>query len=109
MVVTIVLSVLATFPNRIPSKILISNHTVARKGRESGTIEPCVAFDVCAGIQTGECASEESPIVFEDRRYGVTKINLRECLTAVRDILRLGWQNLRGEPVEHPPSTGEER
>lgn len=55
------------------------------------------------------CKFTESPIVFEDRRYGVTKINLRECVTAVRDILRLGWQNLRGEPVEHPPSTGEER
>lgn len=50
------------------------------------------------------CTFTESPIVFEDRRYGVTKINLQECLTAVRDILRLGWQNLCRHPVEDLPS-----
>ena len=36
----------------------------------------------------------ELPFVFEDRRYGVTKINLRECVIAVLVILQLGIQNL---------------
>jgi dolichol-phosphate mannosyltransferase len=33
---------------------------------------------------------QEVPFLFEDRRYGSTKINLRECLRAVWVIFRLG-------------------
>ena len=36
----------------------------------------------------------ELPFVFEDRRYGVTKINLHECVVAVLVILQLGIQRL---------------
>lgn len=40
------------------------------------------------------CRMAEIPILFEDRRYGVSKINLKECLTAVWVIFRLGIQRL---------------
>lgn len=40
------------------------------------------------------CTFIESPIIFEDRRYGQTKINLYECAAAVKDIMRLGWQRI---------------
>ncbi len=40
------------------------------------------------------CDMCEIPFIFEDRRYGVTKINFRECLTAVWMIFRLGIQRL---------------
>lgn len=40
------------------------------------------------------CRMAEVPIVFEDRRYGVTKINLQECIAAVVIIFRLGVQRL---------------
>lgn len=41
----------------------------------------------------------EVPFMFEDRRYGVTKINLRECYSAVWVIFRLGIQNMLGASV----------
>lgn len=41
-----------------------------------------------------DCRITEIPIVFEDRRHGVTKINLRESIAAVWVILRLGVQRL---------------
>ncbi|MBL8809619.1 MAG: polyprenol monophosphomannose synthase [Planctomycetaceae bacterium] len=41
----------------------------------------------------------EVPFMFEDRRHGVTKINLRECYSAVWVIFRLGLQNLFGASV----------
>jgi len=41
----------------------------------------------------------EVPFMFEDRRHGVTKINLRECYSAVWVIFRLGLQNLLGASV----------
>ena len=41
------------------------------------------------------CRFREVPIIFEDRRFGVTKISWRESISAVVDILRLGWENLR--------------
>lgn len=41
-----------------------------------------------------DCRMTEIPIMFEDRRYGVTKINLQECIIAVCVILRLGLQRL---------------
>jgi dolichol-phosphate mannosyltransferase len=40
------------------------------------------------------CQMTEVPIMFDDRRYGVTKINLRESIAAVWVILRLGIQRL---------------
>jgi len=38
----------------------------------------------------------ETPIVFEDRRYGSSKINRQEALSALWIILRLGWSNIMG-------------
>ena len=40
------------------------------------------------------CRMAEVPIIFKDRRYGVTKINMKECLTAVWVIFRLGFHRL---------------
>jgi dolichol-phosphate mannosyltransferase len=37
---------------------------------------------------------QEIPFCFEDRRYGITKINLRECVRAVWVILKLGLERL---------------
>ena len=45
------------------------------------------------------CRFEETPIVFEDRRFGSSKINAREVVLALRDIFLLGIDNLRGTPV----------
>ena len=45
------------------------------------------------------CRFEESPIIFEDRRYGETKINWKECAAAVWVIFRLGVENLFRVPV----------
>ena len=38
--------------------------------------------EVLYRCQRVECRMAEVPIIFEDRRFGTTKINLRECLTA---------------------------
>jgi dolichol-phosphate mannosyltransferase len=48
------------------------------------------------------CRFEETPIMFEDRRYGESKINLREVIEALRVLLVLGWDNVRGVPVTKP-------
>lgn len=40
------------------------------------------------------CRMTEVPFIFEDRRFGVTKINLKECIVAVWVILLLGLQRL---------------
>jgi dolichol-phosphate mannosyltransferase len=48
------------------------------------------------------CRFEETPIMFEDRRYGESKINLREVFEALRVLLVLGWDNVRGVPVTKP-------
>lgn len=45
------------------------------------------------------CRFAESPITFEDRRYGQSKINMKEAVSALFVILRLGWENVRGLPV----------
>lgn len=45
------------------------------------------------------CRFEETPIIFEDRRYGKSKINLKEVFAAFWVILQLGCDNLRGVPV----------
>ena len=42
------------------------------------------------------CTFEEIPIVFEDRRYGTSKINWRESVAALWVIFRLGLDNLVG-------------
>lgn len=40
------------------------------------------------------CTFEESPIVFENRRYGESKINKKEVFAALWVIFRLGIENL---------------
>ena len=55
------------------------------------------------------CTFGETPIVFEDRRYGVTKINWKEAAGALCVIFRLGLQRLVGTPVKisaSPPQPG---
>ncbi len=45
------------------------------------------------------CRFIETPITFADRRFGVTKINMKEAVVALWVIFRLGLQRLRGVPV----------
>ena len=45
------------------------------------------------------CLFEETPITFEDRRYGASKISWRESVAALWVIFRLGLQNLWKVPV----------
>lgn len=45
------------------------------------------------------CRFEEIPIVFEDRRFGISKINKREVISALWVILLLAFDNLRGVSV----------
>ena len=45
------------------------------------------------------CRIAETPITFEDRIVGQSKINLREMLRAVRDLFSLGLDRLRDTPV----------
>jgi dolichol-phosphate mannosyltransferase len=40
------------------------------------------------------CRFEETPIVFRDRQYGISKINWRESAAALWIIFRLGLENL---------------
>lgn len=40
------------------------------------------------------CTFEETPIIFEDRRYGESKINNKEAVAALWVIFRLGIENL---------------
>ncbi|MEO2015607.1 MAG: polyprenol monophosphomannose synthase [Fuerstiella sp.] len=51
------------------------------------------------------CTFGETPIVFEDRRYGATKINWKEVASALWVIFRLGLQRLVGTPVRASTST----
>lgn len=53
------------------------------------------------------CTFAETPIVFEDRRFGVTKINKWEVIAALWVIFRLGVERILGVPVakERPQST----
>ena len=50
----------------------------------------------------------EIPFFFEDRRYGTTKINLRECWTAVWVIFRLGMQRIADSPAPGVPVRGDD-
>jgi len=45
------------------------------------------------------CRFAETPIVFEDRRFGETKISWKECVVALWVILRLSLQRLANTPV----------
>jgi dolichol-phosphate mannosyltransferase len=45
------------------------------------------------------CRFEETPIYFEDRRYGTSKINWRESVSALWVILRLGMERMLRVPV----------
>lgn len=45
------------------------------------------------------CRMTEIPFIFEDRRFGVTKINFKECIVAVWVIFLLGLQRLMGARV----------
>ena len=45
------------------------------------------------------CRIAETPITFEDRIVGQSKINFREMLRAVRDLFLLGLDRLRDTPV----------
>ncbi|MCA9064381.1 MAG: polyprenol monophosphomannose synthase, partial [Planctomycetaceae bacterium] len=55
------------------------------------------------------CRFEEYPIIFEDRRFGQTKISLNECLSAVWVIFRLGIQRALRRPVLLPEDSTEPR
>lgn len=48
-----------------------------------------------------DCTFGETPIVFEDRRYGVTKINWKEAVAALWVIFRLCTQRIVGTRVRH--------
>jgi dolichol-phosphate mannosyltransferase len=52
--------------------------------------------EVLYRLRKVDCKMCEIPFVFEDRRYGVTKINFRECIIAVWVIFVLGLQRLCG-------------
>ncbi len=60
------------------------------------TIAKGYAFqeEVLYRCQRVQCRMVEVPIIFEDRRFGTTKINLNECLTAGWVIFSLGIQRL---------------
>ena len=45
------------------------------------------------------CRFAETPIVFEDRRFGTSKISFRESVAAIWVIFWLGIERLRGDPV----------
>jgi len=49
-----------------------------------------------------DCRMEETPIVFEDRRLGLSKINYKETLAALWVIFRLAIDNLTGVSVRNP-------
>lgn len=51
------------------------------------------------------CRFEEVPIIFEDRRYGSSKISWKEAVAAVWVIFRLGLENLRKVPVTREGET----
>lgn len=57
--------------------------------------------EVLYRCQRAGCTFGETPITFQDRRFGVTKINRREVVAALWVIFRLGIQRLRRTPVHH--------
>ena len=55
-------------------------------------------------IRVVEGSFGETPIIFEDRRLGVSKINRREILAAIWILWALFFERLRGVPVERSAS-----
>lgn len=51
------------------------------------------------------CSFEETPIVFEDRRFGTSKINWKESVAALWVIFRLGLDRLCRTPVRAKSET----
>ena len=51
------------------------------------------------------CSFEETPIVFEDRRFGTSKINWKESVAALWVIFRLGLDRLCRAPVRAKSET----
>ena len=52
-----------------------------------------------------DCRIVETPIVFEDRIVGQSKINIPEIIRSLRDLFLLGLEGIRETPVTHddPP------
>ncbi len=53
-------------------------------------------------FHTSGATFAETPITFVERRAGQSKINWREGLGAVRVLMRLFWERLRGKKNEQP-------
>lgn len=51
--------------------------------------------EVLYRLQKAGCTFEEVPITFEERRFGITKINLREAISALWLLTRLPWERSR--------------
>lgn len=54
-----------------------------------------------------DCRFAETPITFEDRRYGTSKISWAEVFAALWVIFRLGVENLFGARVRAQPAASE--
>jgi len=59
--------------------------------------------EVLYRLNRAGCRMCEIPFIFQDRRYGVTKINMRECITAVWVIFVLGIQRMLAYRVTRLP------
>ncbi|MCA9035255.1 MAG: polyprenol monophosphomannose synthase [Planctomycetaceae bacterium] len=62
----------------------------------SKTVSKGYAFqeEILYRLSRAGCSFSETPIRFEDRRFGTTKINMYEAMTAVIDILKMGYRRL---------------
>lgn len=69
----------------------------------SRTLSKGYAFfeEVLYRCRRAGCTFGETPITFEDRRFGETKISSKECAIALWVIFRLGLQRIAGTPVKH--------
>ena len=47
------------------------------------------------------CSIVETPIIFEDRIVGQSKINIGEVVRSLRDLFLLGLEGIRETPVTH--------
>ena len=55
-----------------------------------------------------DCRIVETPIVFEDRIVGQSKINIGEVVRSLRDLFLLGLEGIRETPVTHDVPTPNE-
>lgn len=55
------------------------------------------------------CRFREVPIVYAERRHGKSKIDVGIILGTIRDLLVLGWENLRAGRVRREASPTEDR